>query len=102
MAATWLESSEKLNYLPLIRLGLSCDLVEIVYFVFSSVWNISFMWELRLQWIFGKLNFHTNMLPTMFIINLKELCNFTWKLQIMIIFVQRTHSIPLDRFHDEL
>ena len=30
------------------------------------------------------------------------LCNFTWKHQIMIIFVQRTHSIPLDRFHDEL
>ena len=32
------------------------------------------------------LIFHTNMSPTMFIINLKELCNFTWKLQIMIIF----------------
>ena len=66
------------------------------------LWNIIFVWELRLQWIFGKLNFHTNMSPTMFIINLKELCNFTWKLQIMIIFLQRTHSIPLDRFHDEL
>ena len=51
---------------------------------------------------FGKLNFHTNMSPTMFITNLKELCNFTWNRQFMIIFVQWTHSITLHRFHDEL
>ena len=46
--------------------------------------------------------FFTNMSSIMFIINLKELCNFTWKRQIMIISVQRTHSITLHRFHDQL
>ena len=47
-----------MNYLPLIRLGLTCHLVEIVYFMCSSLWNISFVWELRLQWILGKFIFH--------------------------------------------
>ena len=51
-------SSEKLNYLPLIRLGLSCHLVEIVYFMCSSLWNISFVLELHFQWIYKARHAH--------------------------------------------
>ena len=47
-------SSEKLNYLPLIRLGLICHLVEILYFMSSSLWNSSFVLELRFHWILGE------------------------------------------------
>ena len=50
--------SGKLNYLPLIRLGLFCHLVEILYFMSSSLWNSSFVWELRFHWILGEFIIH--------------------------------------------
>ena len=51
-------SSEKLNYWPLIRLGLSCHLVEILYLMSSSLWNISFVLELHFHWILGEFVIH--------------------------------------------
>ena len=50
------------NYLPLVRLGLTCHLVEIVYFMCSSSWIISYVWELRLQWILGKIISHQHVI----------------------------------------
>ena len=51
-------SLEKLNYLPLIRLGLSCHLLEILYFMSSSLWNSSFVLELHFHWILGEFVTH--------------------------------------------
>ena len=90
-------SLKKLNYLPLIRLGLICHLVEILYFMSSSLWNSSFVLELHFHWILGEFIIHKHV-----VYHVLPLCNITWKLQIMTIFVQRTHYIPFDQFHDEL
>ena len=38
-------------FLPLLRLGFICQMVEILYFVCSSLWNISFLLELHFHWI---------------------------------------------------
>ena len=53
MDTMWFYSLEKLDYLPLIRLGLSCHLVEILHFMCSSLWNISLVLELHFHWILG-------------------------------------------------
>ena len=40
-------------FLSLIRLGLSCHLVEILHLMCSSLWNISLVLELHFHWILG-------------------------------------------------
>ena len=42
-----------MDFWPSIRLGLSCLLVEILYFMCSSLWNNSFVLELHFHWITG-------------------------------------------------
>ena len=55
-------SSEKLDYLPLIRLGLSYHLVEILHFMCSSLWNISLVLELHFHWILGIFVIHEHVI----------------------------------------
>ena len=47
------QSSENLYYLPLIRLGLTCQMVEILHLMCSSLWNISLVLELHFHWTLG-------------------------------------------------
>ena len=58
MDTTCFWSSEKLYYLPLIRLGLSCHLVELLYLTCSLLWNICFVLELHFHWILGEFVTH--------------------------------------------
>ena len=80
-----------------IKLSLGEDTLFHVIFVVEYqflCWNFVFSGYLE------NLSF-TNMSSIMFSITM-PLCNITWKLQIMTIFVQWIHYIPFDRFHDEL
>ena len=44
-------SLENMYFWPLLRLGFICQMVEILYFVCSSLWNISLLLELHFHWI---------------------------------------------------
>ena len=97
-------SSEIIYFLPLIRLGLICKMVEILCFVCSSLWIIKFLWELYFHWIMEYFVIlkhviyhayhHVYCLP---LCNVwEEITNHDNRT------AYQTHYIPFDRFHDKL
>ena len=49
-------------YLPLIWLGLSCQMLEILSLMCSSLWNITSVLELHFHWILGNFVIHEHVI----------------------------------------
>ena len=50
MDTTCFHSLENMYFWPLLQLGFICQMVEILYFVCSLLWNISLLLELYFHW----------------------------------------------------
>ena len=86
---------ENLYYLPLIRHGLTCQMVDILHLMCSSLWNISLVLELHFHWILGIFVILEHVIYHVYASHYVTFLGRNLKLQIMIISL----NIGLISFH---